>query len=255
MNNQATIEKLREMRLHGMLRAFRDTFETGINNSNNFTVDEFAAYLIDAEWDDRFNRKFDRLISYARFRYKASWEQIDFKIERNLDKNKMTRLSNCDWVMKGENIIITGSTGSGKSFIACALGHHACLNRYKVMYFNCMKLFSMLKLAKADGTYFKEIGKIHKQDLIILDDFGLKVLDSESRLSMLEILEDRHGVKSTIITSQIPEKKWFDIIGDPTIADAICDRVIHNSLKIDLNIKDSLRKLKSKNSGRNLPLE
>ena len=252
MNNQGTIDKLREMRLHGMLRAFRETFESGMKD--NFTPDEILAHLVDAEWDDRYNRKLDRLLKLAKFRYKASFEQIDFRASRNINKNKILRFSNCDWITKGESIIITGATGVGKSYMACSLGHQACLNMYKVMYFNSIKLFSMLKYAKADGTYFKEISKIQKQDLIILDDFGLKHLDSDSRLTMLEIMEDRHGEKSTIITSQLPIKKWHDVIGDPTIADAICDRLVHSSHKIDLK-GDNMRKVKSKNSGRNLPLE
>lgn len=164
------------------------------------------------------------------------------------------RFSTCDWIKKGESIIITGSTGAGKSFMACALGHKACIHRYRVGYYNCMKLFSHLKFCKADGTYFKEMDKIRKQDLVILDDFGLKVFDADSRLMMLELLEDRHGSRSIIIASQIPSDKWFDVIGDPTIADAICDRLLHTSHRIDIK-GESMRKEKSKNSGRNLPLE
>jgi len=250
MNNQATIEKMMEMRLHGMMRAFRETFETGIKD--NFNSDEIIAHLVDAEWDERYNKKLDNLLKKARFRYKASCEQIDFKSSRKINKNNFLRFTTCDWVKKRESILITGATGVGKSFVACALGHQACLSRYKVIYFNCMKLFSSLKYAKADGSYPKEISKIKKQDLIILDDFGLKKLDSDSRLILLEILEDRHGEKSTIITSQLPIKNWFEVIGDPTIADAICDRLIHSSHKIDIK-GESMRKVKEKNSGRNLP--
>lgn len=250
MNNQATIQKMEEMRLSGMLRAFRASFDAGMQDS--FTADEMVAHLIDAEWEDRYNRRFERLLKNARFRYQASMEQIDYKASRNIEKNKMLRFSNCDWIKKGESIIISGATGVGKSFLACALGHQACIQKFKVSYYNCLKLFSVLKYAKADGSYHKEMKKIQKQDLIILDDFGLKPLDADSRLILLEILEDRHGEKSTIITSQIPINKWFEIIGEPTIADAICDRLVHNSHKI--NIKgDSMRKNKPKNSGRNLP--
>ncbi len=252
MNNQATIEKMNTMRLHGMVRAFQLTMETGIQN--DFTPDEIIAHLIDAEWDERYNRKLSRLLKTAKFRYQASVEQIDFKASRNLNKNNILRFSQCDWIKKGESIIVTGATGVGKSFIASALGHQACLNGNRVFYFNSLKFFSMLKFAKADGSYFKEMSKIQKQDLIILDDFGLKPLDSDSRLIMLEIIEDRHGTKSTIITSQLPVKRWFDVIGDPTIADAICDRLVHSSHKIDLK-GESMRKVKAKNSGRNLPPE
>ena len=243
MNNQATLQKMQEMRLHGMLRAFRETFETGMQDK--FTPDEMLAHLVDAEWDDRYNRKLDRLLKYANFRYRASIEQIDFKVSRNIDKNGILRFSNCDWIRKGESIIITGATGVGKSFVACALGHQACLHRQKVLYYNSLKLFSMLKYAKADGTYFKEMKKMQKQELIILDDFGIKPLDSDTRLMMLEILEDRHGLKSTVITSQLPVNKWYDVIGEPTIADAICDRLVHSSHKINLK-GESMRKVKRK---------
>lgn len=252
MNNQATMEKMQEMRLHGMLRSFRESFGAGMQNK--FTADEMIAHLIDAEWDERYNRKYNNLIRKAAFRYKASIDEIDFKPSRKIDKNMILRFSTCDWIKKGESIIITGSTGAGKSFMACALGHRACVQRYRVGYYNCMKLFSHLKFCKADGTYFKEMDKIRKQDLVILDDFGLKVFDADSRLMMLELLEDRHGSRSIIIASQIPSDNWFDVIGDPTIADAICDRLLHTSHRIDIK-GESMRKEKSKNSGRNLPLE
>ncbi len=252
MNNQATIEKMQEMRLFGMLSSFRETFSTGMQNK--FTVDEMVAHLIDAEWDERYNRKFNTLLKNANFRYKSSIEEIDYKPSRKIDKNMILRFSTCDWIKKGESIIITGSTGAGKSFMACALGHKACVHRHHVGYYSCMKLFSHLKYSKADGSYFKEMNKIKKQDLVILDDFGLKPFDSDSRLMLLEMLEDRHGSRSIIISSQITTDLWFDLIGDATIADAICDRLLHTSHKIHID-GDSMRKIKSKNSGRNLPPE
>jgi DNA replication protein DnaC len=249
MNNQATMEKMQQMRLHGMIRAFGETL-TGMQNK--FTVDEMIAHLIDAEYDERYNRKFNTLLRNAALRYKARIEEIDFKPSRKIDKNMLLRFTSCDWIKKGESIIITGSTGAGKSFIACALGHKACVNQFHVGYYSCMKLFSQLKYCKADGSYFKEMNKIKKQDLVILDDFGLKILDADSRLMMLELLEDRHGTRSIIVTSQIPVAKWFDIIGDATIADAICDRLIHTSHKIEIK-GESMRKGKSNNSGQKLP--
>jgi len=252
MNNQSTMEKMQGMHLHGMLRSFRETFSTGMQNK--YSIDEMIAHLIDAEWDERYNRKLSALLKNAAFRYKASIEEIDFKPSRKIDRNMILRFSSGDWIKKGESIIITGSTGAGKSFMACALGHKACVQHYQVGYYNCMKLFSQLKYYKADGTYFKEMNKIKKQDLIILDDFGLKPFDADSRLMLLELLEDRHGSKSIIISSQIPIAKWFDIIGDATIADAICDRLLHTSHKIDID-GDSMRKDKSKYSGQNLPLK
>jgi DNA replication protein DnaC len=250
MTNQATIEKMQQMKFTGMLNAFQTTMET--NFANNFTADELIAYLIDAEWEDRHNRKLARLLKFANLRCPASFEQIDFTKKRNLDKNLILRLANCDWLKKAENILITGPTGVGKSFIACALGHQAALDGFKVQYFNCIKLFSKLKYAKADGTYVKELKKIERQNLLILDDFGLHPIDEQSKLILLEILEDRYAKHSTVITSQFPIKSWYDIIANPTVADAICDRLIHNAYKIDLE-GDSMRKIKKNHSGSKLP--
>lgn len=239
MNNQATVEKMQQMKLHGMVRAFKSTMETGIKN--NFTADELVAHLIDTEWDDRYNRRLKKLIKGARFRYQASLEQIDFQLNRNLDKNMILRLSDCRWIEKKQDIIIIGATGVGKSFIATAIAHQGCMYGFSAGYFNCAKLFSKLKLAKADGTYLKELNKIQKKDIIVLDDFCLHPIDMPSKLALLEIMEDRHGRKSTIIASQFPVKNWHDIIGEPTIADAICDRIIHGAFRIELK-GESVRK-------------
>jgi DNA replication protein DnaC len=239
MSQTVTMQKLEEMRLGGFTRAYREMMETGRNK--DFTTDEVISHLVQAEWDDRYNRRLKRLITRARFRYQASMEQIDYTAKRELDKNQMLRLSSCNWISGKQNLIITGSTGVGKSFLASALGHQACMQGYKVCYRNSSKLFDELKIAKADGTYIKEISKIEKQDLLILDDFGLKPLDNNQRLILLELLEDRHGKRSTIITSQLPVNKWYDIIGEPTIADAILDRLVHSSHRIEL-AGDSMRK-------------
>jgi len=244
MTNEATIEKMQRMKLHGMARAFQNI----LSNPMQFTADEMAAYLIDSEWDERYNRKLLGLLKSARFRYPASFESLDYRPDRNLDKNQMQRLLNCDWLRKKENIIITGATGVGKSYVASALGNLVCKQGFKAIYFNCLKLFSRLKFARAEGSYEKEINLIQKKDLLVLDDFGLDILDGPSRLSLLEIIEDRQGRKSTIITSQLPIKNWFEAIGDPTIADAVCDRIIHSAVKIDLK-GDSMRKIYPKDSG------
>jgi len=151
------------------------------------------------------------------------------------------RFSNCSWIEKKQNVIIEGPTGVGKSFIGSALGHQACMYGFKTLYFNATKLFSRLKLLKADGSYVKELKKIEKANVLIIDDFAVQHLDTQNRLSLLEILEDRHGRKSTIIISQLPVTKWHEIIGDPTIADAICDRIIHSSFRIELK-GESVRK-------------
>jgi DNA replication protein DnaC len=240
MNQTATMQKLEEMRFTGFARAYREMTETGM--AREFTTDEVISQLVQAEWDDRYNRRLQRLIANARFRYRASFEEIDFSVKRNLDKDLLLRLSSCDWIAKHQNIICSGSTGSGKSWITSALGYLGCQRGYKVLYRNCIKLFDELKVAKADGSYIKEISKIEKMDLLILDDFGLKPLDSHQRLMLLEIIEDRHGRKSTIITSQLPVNQWYDVIGDQTIADGCLDRLVHSSHRIELKSEVSMRK-------------
>lgn len=239
MNNTATLEKMNQMKLYGMARAFKTTLEAGMNHK--FTTDELMAHLIDSEWDERYNRKLNRLIQLAKFRYQATLEQLDFTLNRNLDKNTILRFSDSNWIKEKRNIIITGPTGVGKSFIAAALGHQACVLGFKTVYFNCSKLFPMLTLYKVDGTYFKQMNKIQKQDVLILDDFGLQKLEIQSRLALLEILEDRHGIRSTVIVSQLPVSSWHEIIGDKTIADAICDRIIHTAYRLEMK-GESLRK-------------
>ena len=238
MNHTATMQKLEEMRFTGFVRAYREMTETSVNRE--FTTDEVIAHLVQAEWDDRYNRRLDRLIKNAKFRYQASVEQVDYIAKRSLDKVQMLRLSSCEWIKRKQTIIISGSTGLGKSFLASALGHQACQHGYKVYYRNCSKLFDQLKMAKADGSYVSEINRIEKLDLLILDDFGLKPLENNQRLILLELLEDRHGKRSTIITSQLPVQNWYDVIGEPTIADAILDRLVHSSHRIELD-GDSLR--------------
>jgi len=239
--NQTTLSKMSTMRFYGMHGAFKTAIETG--KTDDYTTDQFIAQLIEAEWDDRHNRRIERNIKNARFRYKASIEKVIYSKERNLDQNKLLRLAG-SFIEHNENILITGSTGVGKSYIATALGYQACIEKYRVMYFNSTRLFAKLKMAKADGSYLKELAKIERQKVIILDDFGLQPLDNQSRLALLEIIEDRHGKGSVIITSQLPVSGWYDIIGEKTIADAIMDRLIHQAQRIELS-GESMRKKKS----------
>ncbi len=241
--NQATITKMQEMRMHGMARAFKTTLETGMNQK--FTLDELLAHLIDTEWDDRHLRKRERLRIAANFRYDAAFEEIDFSENRNLDKNQMLRLSDCSWINTHTDIIITGPTGIGKSFIGSALGNLACDNGYKVYYQLTGRLLGSLSESRKDGTYLKRLAKIQKTDVLILEDFGLSPFDEKGRLAMLDILEDRHGRKSTIFLSQLPVASWHSLIGDSTIADAIMDRIVYGSLRIELN-GESMRKKMSK---------
>ena len=214
---------------------------------NDLTADEMVAHLIDEEWDDRYNRKLERSMKNARFRYKASVEQMDFDTSRNMDKNQVMRLAECAFIDKKECVLITGSTGIGKSYLASALGQQACSLGYRVMYVSITKLFSKLKMAKADGSFINEIARIERQQLLILDDFGIQPFDAQSRAILMEIIEDRHGKGSTIITSQVPVVKWHEVIGEQTIADAIIDRLIHNAHRFDLT-GESLRKKLNKKS-------
>ena len=244
--NEKTMQLMKEMRLYGMHRAFTTTMETG-GPSTGYTNDELIAYLVQSEWDDRHNRRIERLTKSARFRYTAVMEAIDYRPSRQLDKNLVRRLGSCGFIQKRENILITGSTGVGKSYLASAIGHQACSMGSKTMYFNTAKLFTLLKTSKADGSYPKQISKLEKQDLLILDDFGLKPLDNINRHALMEIIEDRHGKKSTIIASQLPVSKWHDIIGERTLADAILDRLVHTAHRIDIKGESMRRKLKNKN--------
>jgi DNA replication protein DnaC len=237
--NEKTLQKMKQMKLHGMSLAFQTSLEQG--TLAHLTADELISFLIESEWDDRNNRRIERRIHSARFRYKANVEQIDFVIDRNLDKNHMNRFAECSFIEKAENILITGSTGIGKSYIASALGNQACMLGYKVFYASTSKLFAMLKMAKADGAYIREIARIEKQDLLIMDDFGMQPLDHHNRAALIEIIEDRHGKHSTIITSQVPVLQWHDVIGEKTIADAILDRIVHNAHRIEM-FGESLRK-------------
>jgi DNA replication protein DnaC len=243
---QATLNKLEALRLSGMARAFRASLETRMQN--HFTGEELMAHCTDAEWDDRRNLKLKRLVRGARFRYSAVLSNIDLGLKRNLDKSQILKLADSGWITRHENVIITGPTGVGKSYLGSALGHQACLCGLRTGYYSCTKLLKAIKIYKADGSYLREIKKIQKQQLIILDDLGIEPFDTVSRLSLLEILEDRYDQGSTVIISQIPVAKWHESIGDATLADAICDRLLHNAHRIELkgdSVRKHYKKLKS----------
>jgi DNA replication protein DnaC len=227
------------MKFFGMFHAFKSSMETG--KTNDYTADELLAHLVEAEWDDRQNRRIDRAIYYAHFRYKASVESIHYHAERSIDRNQIMRLADCTFIDRYENLLITGSTGIGKSYVASAIGHQACILGYKVFYASTPKLFAKLKMAKADGSYIKETAKIERQELLILDDFGIQPFDAQSRAALMEIIEDRHGKTSLIITSQLPVSKWYEVIGEKTIADAILDRIVHDAHRNELK-GESMRK-------------
>ena len=194
-----------------------------------------------AETEYRNPRRTDRLIQMARFRYQASIAEINYLPTRNLERSMVASLVDNEYIKKGDFIVITGATGCGKSYLATAFGYQACKMGIKTMYISMKTMFDQLKLAKIDGTYLKYMDKIAKSSLLIIDDFGLSNLDKSKALDLMEIIEDRHSKKSTIIASQIPISTWYDIIPDSTIADAILDRIVHTATRIDLK-GDSLRK-------------
>lgn len=240
--NKETLERMRQMRLLGMYSAFKSSLEG--YSSDSLTNDQFVSWLVSNEWDDRCNKMIQRLIKNASFRYTASIEEIDYTIDRGLDKNLMDRLADLSFVRESRDLFITGSTGTGKSYIATALGMRACQKGMRVMYANTYRLMGKLKLAKAKGDIIKELKRIEKTDVLIMEDFCMHPFDAGSRMSLMDIIEDRYGKKTTILTSQVPVKNWYDLIGDKTVADAILDRLVHNALRIELK-GESLRKLLS----------
>ena len=238
--NEVTLEKMGKLRLFGMQESFKGILASKTGEA--FTTDQLLAALIQAEWEDHENRKINRLMKNAKFRYQASLEEINYLHPRNLDKNQMLRFIDCNYVKKAENILVTGATGLGKSYIISALGSQACMMGYRVMYRNTQKLFNALKLARVDGSYLREMKKIEKQDLLILDEFGLQPLDSLASLTLMEIIEDRFALHSIIIVSQLPLEKWYEIITEKSVADAVLDRLINSSYKIILKGESMRRK-------------
>ncbi len=224
---------MRNYEVCAMARLHQDYVQQ--NRLEGFTCDEYLALLTDHQWEDRENSKIDRLLKLAAFRQDASIANIRYDPDRNLNRNMFTRLSTLDFIQRKENLIVCGASGTGKSFISQALGHQACMSGMKTLYAVTARLFKKLKLCKVDGTYIKEIEKIAKVELLILDDFGLQAFDAQDRETLMDIIDDRHAKKSTIISSQIPVSAWHDIIGgEGTIADAILDRIINSSHRIDL---------------------
>ncbi len=243
MNNQ-TLEKLRGMRLFGMHDAFKTSLEN--NLKEQMTQDQLIFHLVSSEWDNRKNRAVERAVRAAAFRYNAALEDIDYTFERGLDRNQVERLAALEFIRDHRDLFITGPTGTGKSYLATALGNKACQDGFRVFYASTNKLISLLKIAKAKGNILNELKRIERADLLILDDFGMQAFDSQGRGIMMEIIDDRHGKHSTMITSQVPVKGWHDVIGERTVADAILDRIVHHALRVELH-GESIRKRKNKN--------
>jgi DNA replication protein DnaC len=231
--------QMNSLRLHGMAKSWVAIQES--RQLSNLTLSDGMELLLQAEEQARDQRRFTRLEHHASFRYKASMEEVKPDATRGLDKTLLHSLATGSYIQKGETILITGATGCGKSFLSSALGHQACMQGYKVAYFNTQKLLMKTKLTRVEGTSFKFFEKISKTDLLILDDFGLTHLDRQQQLDLMEMVEDRHAKKATIIASQLPVASWYDIIGEATIADAILDRLIHTSHRIEIK-GESLRK-------------
>ncbi len=241
MANHPTIEKMKHMKLYGMAQLHYSAIHE--NMYGDYTTDEYLNLLIDQEWEHRQSRKIVNLTKTAGFRLQAYPSDIDYTSKRNLDKNQFERLVSLEFIRKKQNIIFEGATGVGKSYLAQALGHHACSMLYKTLYFPTARLFEKLKIAKLDGTYLKELKKLQKAHLLILDDFGLHPFDNYSRQALMDLIEDRYDRTSTIVISQIPVSKWHGLIGEGTIADAILDRLVNSSHRIQLE-GDSMRKKK-----------
>ncbi len=231
--------KLRQMRLNGMARGWQTLTES--RQLHDLSFAEGLEILLQREEDERQHNRFNRLIKGARFRYQASLEELNYDPVRGLNKAMITDLASCQYISKGESLIITGATGCGKSFLASALGHHACLHGFSVFYFNTHKFMMRTKIARSEGSIMKYFDKVAKVNLLILDDFGLTRMEQQQQFDLMEIMEDRHGKASTIIVSQLPVASWFDVISEATIADAILDRLVHSAYRIELK-GDSLRK-------------
>ena len=234
MLNEPTLEKLRDLRLNALAEAWgeqrKDPKTTGLD------FDERFGLLVDAEWLDRQNKRLARNLREAKLRLSdACIEGIDYPARRKLDKAVIRSLASCAWIQEHHNVVITGPTGVGKTYIACALAQQACRKGYRALYRRVPRIFDEILLARADGTYPRWLAKVARFDVLVLDDWGLVPLAESERRDLLEIMEDRYGNRSTILTSQMPVAQWHDQVGDPTIADAFCDRLLHNAHRIELH--------------------
>jgi DNA replication protein DnaC len=232
MNREQTLLALKELNLQGM----SEGYESIINLPANKQPDGhfMLADLVEKEKYNRMHKRQEMYLRLSKLRYKAQIEDIICSKERNLSEEIISSLADCSYIKRAENILICGSTGSGKSYLASALAHQACTKGYKTIYFNMNKFIEQISLSKLDGTYIKLLNRIERHMLLVLDDFGLQQISSQMGLALLQILEDRYKKRSTIIISQLPIDKWFEAIEDPTLADAIIDRLIYNSNKIEL---------------------
>jgi len=241
MNTTASLDQMQQLKLLGMHHAYHSQLELPMNQQ--LEGHELIAHLLGAEQLHRVNEKTTYYLKLAKLRLPATLEQIEYSPARNLTKQQLATMTEGRYLDHGENLLITGATGCGKSFLACALGHQACIQGYKTSYLNMNRLIEKVTLSRLDGSYIKLLNHLERQSLIILDDFGLQPMSQELRLTLLQLLEDRYGKKSIIITSQLPVAKWHEYINDPTLADAILDRLTANAHRIELK-GESLRRKK-----------
>jgi len=233
MLNAPTLEQLHALKLADMATAWTEQQQQA--DMTALAFDERFALLVEAEWRARENKRLARALQDAKLKLsQACLEAIDYPARRELDKAVIRQLATCRWVEEHQGVLISGMTGTGKSFLACALAHQACRKGYRALYRRASRLFHELTLARADGTYIRLLGKLARMDVLLIDDWALAPLQDQERRDVLEILEDRYATRSTIITSQLPPAQWHDYIGEPTLADAICDRLLHNAHRIVL---------------------
>jgi DNA replication protein DnaC len=242
MNQQETLDQLQELKLSGMANRYESIIRQPIHQQPE--PHAMIASLSEAEKAYRLHQRTELYLRLAKLRYASTPEQINCTPGRGITKEILINLSDASFVERSENLLITGSTGCGKSYIACALGRNACLLGYRTLYYSMNRFIEALNAARLDGTYLRWLNSIAKTPLLIIDDFGLQPLNQDMRLTMLQILEDRFAKGSTMITSQLPVNKWYEYIGEPTLADAICDRLTANAHKIELK-GESLRKKKN----------
>jgi DNA replication protein DnaC len=243
MLRHPTLEKLQALRLTGMVAAFQEHLH--LPDVNTLSFEERLGLLVDRELLDRENRRVQSRLRQAKLRQSATLEDLDYRAPRGLDKTLLTTLATSQWVQEHHNVLITGATGVGKTWLACGLAHAACRQGYRVLYLRAPRLWRELAIARGDGRYPKFLASLAKLDVLVLDDFGLAPLTDDHRRDFLELLEDRHGSRASIITSQLPVDHWHEVIGDPTLADAILDRLVHNAYKIPLK-GESMRKRANK---------
>lgn len=240
MTTAITLTRLRELRLGGMAQALERQLEQ-VGTYQDLPFQERFALLVEQECLERKHRKQERLVRQARFKLRATVQDIDYQHPRNIKKDQVARLAQGEWIDRAQNLLITGPCGTGKTYLACALGHNACLQEYSVRYFRLSRLLLTLTQAKADGSYQKLLKQIAKTRLLLIDDWGLEVLTAAQRNDLMEIMDDRHRESSTVMISQLPTDQWYAAIGDNTLADAILDRLMHNAHRLPLK-GESMRK-------------